>query len=292
MKYIIYCRKSIEAEDRQVLSLESQEKELVDIAERNNLNVVKVFHESMSAKSVGRPIFNQMMKMVLSGKADGILCWKLDRLARNFIDGGQIIDSLQRGIIKEIRTHESIHYPNETGFILAMQFGMANQYSRDLSTNVKRGNRAKLERGGWPNHAPYGYLNDRATKTVLVDNNSAHHIKRIFELYGSGGHHLREVAKILYEEGFRTHTGKMIRSGYVHRIIKNPFYYGMMLREGKLYEGKHQPIITKNLFDQAQDVLSGKLHPREQTLFFHLRGILKCSNLWCMLSASRKKGHH
>src|SRR3989344_667850 len=109
MKYIIYCRKSTETEDRQVLSLESQENELRRLADANNLNVAAVLKESMSAKSEGRPVFNKMLKLFASGKADGILCWKLDRLARNFIDGGKIIDHLQRSVIQEIRTYESTH---------------------------------------------------------------------------------------------------------------------------------------------------------------------------------------
>ena len=100
MKYIIYCRKSSDSEDRQVLSLDSQERELLSIVSKHGLTIVKTFKESMSAKSAGRPIFNKMMDMITSGTADAILCWKLDRLARNFIDGGLIMDSLQRSIIK------------------------------------------------------------------------------------------------------------------------------------------------------------------------------------------------
>ena len=96
MKYIAYYRKSTEAEDRQLLSLDSQEREALSLAEKHNLTITKTFKESMSAKSSGRPLFNEMMKMIQSGKADGIICWKLDRLARNFIDGGLIIDLLQR----------------------------------------------------------------------------------------------------------------------------------------------------------------------------------------------------
>jgi len=291
MNYIIYCRKSTDSEDRQILSLDSQEHELLAIAERHNLKITKVFKESMSAKSAGRPIFNQMMKLICSGKADAILCWKLDRLARNFIDGGLVMDSLQKGVIKEIRTYESVHLPNETSFILAMQFGMANQYSRDLSINVKRGNREKLARGEWPNHAPYGYVNDKVTKTILLDFKSAHYFRRAFELYATGKYHLRQVAEILYNDGLRTYSGKKVGPGYIHKILKNPFYYGMMLREGKLYEGKHPPIITKTLFDQVQNVMSGKFHSKEQKHFFHLRGLLKCADCGCMFTASKKKGH-
>src|SRR5262245_9732768 len=98
MRYIIYCRKSNDSEDRQLLSLDAKERELLDIANKHNLEVVKILRESMSAKSAGRPIFDEIIKMIDSGKADSILCWKLDRLARNFIDGGRIIDSLQRGV--------------------------------------------------------------------------------------------------------------------------------------------------------------------------------------------------
>lgn len=291
MRYILYCRKSTDTEDKQVLSLESQENELLEIARKQNLNVVKVLKESMSAKMVGRPVFNQMMKTIANGKADAILCWKLDRLARNMVDGGQVMDMLQNSFLKGIQTYESIHLPADNVLMLAVHFGMANQYSRDLSQNVKRGNRAKLERGEWPNRAPYGYTNDRITKQVVPDPELAHHVRRLFELYATGSYSLKQISSILYEEGMRTHTGKRLQAGNLHRIVVNPFHYGMMLRQGKYYEGKHQPLITKDLFDRAQDVLNGRLHPRPKTQFFHLRGFLKCANCECMITASKKKGH-
>src|SRR5882672_3661151 len=194
MNYIVYCRKSTDTEDKQVLSLESQERELIEIAEKQNLKVIKIFRESMSAKDVGRPVFNQMMKMIMSGKANGILCWKLDRLARNMIDGGLVMDLLQKSVIKEIRTYESIHLSSDNVLMLAVHFGMANQYSRDLSQNVKRGNRAKLERGEWPNHAPYGYINDKLNKTVIPDPKSFHYVRKMFELYAAGGYSLEQTA--------------------------------------------------------------------------------------------------
>ena len=207
MKYILYCRKSTDSEDKQVLSLDSQEKELLDIAGKSNLNVIKTFKESRTAKEAGRPIFNEVIQMITAGKADAILCWKLDRLARNFLDGGLIMDMLQKGVIKEIRTYEATHLPNESAFIMAMQFGMANQFSRDLSVNVKRGNRAKLEKGGWPNHAPFGYLNDKATASITIDHSRSKYVLRMFELYAAGIHGFTEIANILYDEGLRNTCG-------------------------------------------------------------------------------------
>ena len=291
MKYILYCRKSTDSEDRQVLSLDSQEHELLLIAEKASLNVVKVFKESRTAKEAGRPIFNEVVQMIQSGKADAILCWKLDRLARNFLDGGLLMDMLQKGVIKEIRTYESIHLPNETAFIMAMQFGMANQYSRDLSVNVKRGNRAKLEKGGWPNRPPFGYTNNTATKEIIIDEYRAKYVKRAFDLYATGGNSFKEISDTLFSEGLRTKSGHKVFRATFHRIINNPFYCGLMLSDGKYYSGTHQPLISKELFDMAQDVAQNRNRPRPKNHFFPLRGYLKCDTCGCSLTASLKKGH-
>ena len=103
-KYILYARKSSESEDRQMTSIESQIQELQRIAKENNLNVIEILTESRSAKAPGRPVFNSMMAKIHKGEADGILCWKLNRLARNPMDGGQISWGLQQGVIKHIMT--------------------------------------------------------------------------------------------------------------------------------------------------------------------------------------------
>src|SRR3989338_5906698 len=104
MRYVIYCRKSTESEDRQVLSIEAQERELFEIAQKNGLEVVNVFKESKSAKDVGRPVFAELLTYIRKGNADAILTWKIDRLARNLIDGGAIIDrSEERRVGKECR---------------------------------------------------------------------------------------------------------------------------------------------------------------------------------------------
>ena len=87
----IYARKSTESEDRQILSIDSQVKELRDYAGNQNLKIAHVLRESMTAKSPGRPIFNEIMRLIQEGKIDGLLCWKLDRLARNPVDGGALI---------------------------------------------------------------------------------------------------------------------------------------------------------------------------------------------------------
>src|ERR1035438_9372151 len=153
-KFFIYCRKSTEDDDRQMLSIVAQLSELGAITENEQLSIVHTFTESKSAKEPGREIFNEMLRRIERGEANAILTWKLDRLARNFDDGGKIIGMLQRGVIQEIRTFEKMYRPSDNVLTIAVEVGMANQYVRDLSVNIQRGDRKKLRQGVFPGKAP------------------------------------------------------------------------------------------------------------------------------------------
>jgi len=292
MKYILYCRKSSESEDRQVLSLESQESELKKLAESQKLEIVHTFKESMSAKAPGRPLFSEVLDLINKGKAQGVLCWKLDRLARNPVDGGSISWMLQQNILQSIKTIDRDYLPQDNVLMMAVELGMANQYIRDLSANVKRGNRTKIERGDWPNKAPFGYLNDRATKTVVIDPARAQYVVRTFDLYLTGSYSFNEISQLLYNEGLRTASGKKVLKSYIQRILNGIFYTGIMEKHGKYYRGNHEPLISKETFERAQNLLTERTRPRSQKLFFPLRGFLKCNNCGCALTSSIKKGHH
>lgn len=291
MRYIIYCRKSTDTEDKQILSLESQEAELLRLAETQNFEIIKTFKESMSAKSPGRPILNQMMTMILAGEADAILCWKIDRLTRNPVDGGQIQWLLQNGNIKCITTFEKNYFPNDNVLIMSIEQAMANQYIRELSANVKRGNRAKMARGEWPNQAPFGYKNDKATKLVVVDKKKEKYVRRAYELYATGGYSVSEVADMLYNEGLRTDSGRKVYPSQIHRILTKKFYIGVMERDGVLYKAKHPAIVTQKLYQQVQDVFENRLHPKPKKHFYSARGFLSCGSCDCAITADTKKGH-
>ena len=154
-KYYIYARKSTEDEDRQILSLDSQEKELLQVAEHLGLKVIKTYKESKSAKAPDkRPLFAEMIARIKCGEAQGVLCWKLDRLARNPDEAGKIIGMMQRQEILHIRSHEKDYYPEDNQLLSYVEFGIANQYIIDLSKNVKRGLKAKIEQGWYPVYAP------------------------------------------------------------------------------------------------------------------------------------------
>ena len=186
MKYFIYCRKSSEDDDRQILSIDAQLSELTAIARANGLIIAETFSESKSAKEPGRPVFNSMMARVERGEASGILTWKLDRLARNFDDGGKIIGMLQRGVIQEIRAFEKTYLPSDNVLMIAVELGMANQYIRDLSVNIRRGIREKVRRGIHSGRAPLGYVNDPRTRTIEPDPVMFPKVKQLLESFSTG----------------------------------------------------------------------------------------------------------
>ncbi len=291
MKYILYARKSSEEKGRQLLSLPSQVSTMKKLADTLGLNIVKVFAESKSAKEPGnRPMFAEMIRMLEEGEADGIVCWKPDRLSRNPIDSGNIQWLSQQGVIKDIQTSDRRYLPDDNALLFSIESSMANQYIRDLSKNVKRGMKTKLEKGGYPNYAKIGYINDRLNKTILVDTERAPFIKRAFELYATGSYSLKKISDLLFQEGFRSRSGYKYRKGRIQKILKDPFYHGIMYVHGIYYSGNHKTLISKELFEKTQDIFTGKNKSRYKKHFFPLRGFMNCHSCGCLMTAMEKKG--
>ncbi len=292
MKYIAYCRKSTESEDRQVLSIESQANEMYKSAERNNVVLDKIFTESMSAKAPGRPVFKEVMAYIEKNGPCILYVWKLDRLARNAFEAGQISWFMDRKLIIEIRTFEKV-YKNisDDKFFMSLDFGIAKKYVDDLSTNVKRGIRTKIEKGGWPSKAPFGYVNDRGNKVIFPDLVMAPLITEMFNLYSSGGCSIKDLVNIMYEKGLRTLKGYKASKSVLHRTLTNPVYCGFIRKDNKLFVGNHVAIISKDIFDNVQDIINGKNKSRKQVYSFPHRGYMRCHVCGCALTGSLKKGH-
>ena len=251
MECFIYARKSSESEDRQILSVEAQIKELNAVALNQGLKIVEVFSEAKSAKAPGRPVFNKMMKSVFENGGVNILCWKLDRLARNPVDGGSLIWAVEQKKMRRIITpHREFQNSGDDKFWMQLEFGIAKKYVDDLSDNVKRGIRAKLDKGILPGKSPLGYLNNKENKTIVKDPNRFYLVRKIWEIVLSGDYNIQELLKTANEDwGLTTPQCKFIggkpltRSG-LYRLLSNPFYYGAIKRKGEIYPGNHEPMIT------------------------------------------------
>ena len=262
-KYFIYCRKSSEDEDRQIRSIEAQLAELNIIAEQNGMTIVEIFTESKSAKEAGRERFNEMIHRIERGDANGILSWKLDRLARNFDDGGKIIGMLQRGVIQEIRTFEKSYLPSDNVLTIAVELGMANQYVRDLSVYIQNGIRDKIRRGIFCGKAPLGYYNEPLLRTIEPHPQQFKKMKRILEHFATGQCSLTAIRNKMATQGLvGARSGKPLPLSSIDNLLRNPFYYGVFLHKGELHQGTHVPMITKKTFDEIQSALVAVGRPR------------------------------
>ena len=291
-KFFIYARKSTDSEDRQVRSIHDQIAELRELAKKENLEIVDLLVEKQTAKVPGRPMFAEMLKRLEAGEALGILAWHPDRLARNSIDGGQIIYLVDTGIIQELKFPTFWFDPTPQGkFMLSIAFGQSKYYVDNLSENIKRGHRQKLKNGLWPQMAPLGYLNNKATKMVYVNENKAPLLKKAFELYATGKYSLKELRKIISDFGLVGTKGKTLSVSNFQYLLQNPFYHGLIRYNGEYFEGKHEPIISKKLFDQVQEVMKqkSKLKQKDDKMkYFLYRGFFHCAECGFTITADRK----
>ena len=195
MKYIAYCRKSTDEKEKQILSIDQQIYELKQFAQRENLEIVEFLTEAQTAKVPGRKVFADLIRKIEQGEADGIVSWNPDRLARNSIDGGKIIYLLDEGKLKDLKfpTHWFDNTP-QGKFMLNIAFGQSKYYVDNLSQNVKRGLHFKAMQGEWPGFAPFGYVNDRNTRSLKVVPEQAKLVKTVFNKFANCEFDCSEVA--------------------------------------------------------------------------------------------------
>jgi len=295
MKYFVYCRKSSEDKHRQVLSIQSQQRE----AERAfgnvpTVEIVGTFEEERSAMKPGRPIFASMIERIRRGEAQGIVAWAPDRLARNSIDGGEIIYLLDQGIIRDLKFVTYTFENNSQGkFMLQIMFGQSKYYSDALSENVRRGLRTKLENGWWPTIAPIGYLNRKEGDPIVSDPQRFPVVKEMLEMVLSGAFGVEAIRNWANARGLRTPLrrylgGKSLSLSAMYRLFYNPFYAGMMDWQGTWYQGKHEPMITIAQFHQIQEILRRPGRPQPKTKFFAYTGLMTCGACGLMITAEHR----
>ncbi|OGN03355.1 MAG: hypothetical protein A2651_02640 [Candidatus Yanofskybacteria bacterium RIFCSPHIGHO2_01_FULL_42_12] len=297
VRYCLYARKSTEQDEKQALSIDSQVKEMLAIAERDGLEVIDIRREAHSAKDSGqRPVFKELLEDIRRKRFNGILTWAPDRLSRNAGDLGSLVDLMDQKSLIEIRTYgQHFHNSPNEKFLLMILCSQAKLENDNKSINVKRGLRTRVEMGLWPSVAPTGYLNEKRVDRkgyVLIDTERAPVIKQMFEKVAYEKWSGRKIYHWLkFELNFKTAAGnKNISLGNIYTILQNTFYYGNFeypRNSGNWYTGKHEPIISKELFDMAQEQVKSQF-VRSETKEFAFTRLMTCGLCGSGITADEK----
>ncbi len=292
-KAVLYARVSSKEQEREGYSIPSQKKLLHSYAQKYGYEVVREFIDVETAKQSGRTQFNNMVVFLEENpEVRIILCEKTDRLYRNFKDY-VTIDELDVTLIfvkegsllnRHSRSHEK--------FIHGIKVLMAKNYIDNLSEETRKGLLEKAEEGEFPAYAPLGYLHDKINKTIQLDKERAPIISEMFELYAIGKYSIRRLQRYVTEQGLLSRKGNVVARSSIAEMLKNPFYYGDFIWNGKQYHGKHPPIIDKVLFDRVQAVIRNKNRTRASVRDFAYTGLLRCAECGCSITAEIKKDRY
>lgn len=300
LEYCLYARKSSESDERQAMSIDSQIKEIMALAERDGIYVKEVRQESHSAKESGtRPVFMQMIQDLRSGKFNGILTWSPDRCSRNAGDLGSLVDLMDQGKLLQIRTYGQVfsNTPNDK-FLLMILCSQAKLENDNKGINVKRGIRTKCEMGWRPGMPPIGYYNRSfaGVKDIVVDPDRGHIVTEMFKRVAEEGQSGRTLKKWL-DTCLTTRAGKKVTLSQIYLMLKNPFYYGEFeypTGKGIWYKGSHQPLVSKDIFDQVQKQLIAPKKAKWGSKSFIFKDLFKCASCGSLVIGEdryRKRKH-
>ncbi len=296
---VLYCRVSSKEQEETGYSLPSQEKLLSEYAHRKECTVKKIFSVAESASgSKQRKVFTEMMDYITKHDIKNLIVEKVDRLTRNLkeaVVANDWLDEDKERKIHFVKQNLILHQyaKSDEKFRWDIEIVLAKKFIANLSEEVKKGQAEKLAQGWLPTKPPLGYktIGDKGHKTHIVDLDMSGYIKKAFELYASGNYSMEAVRQALITQGFRTRAGKKPAKSIIENILNEPFYYGAMMWKDILYiEGKHEPIITKELFDKTQSVRRGNLAPTYSKHNYQFKKMMKCGECKGTITAEIQKG--
>ena len=283
-KCLIYSRVSSDEQRQKGYSLDFQYKEEVQYCKAKNLEVVKHFTESHTAKVPGRPEFNKMIAYAKRHKIRHLIFLKNDRASRNPVDSATLSFMAEHQgfnihLIQDNMVLSEFSRPQDF-LIFEINNGFSNLYSRNLSLEVSSKMREKAEQGYYPSHAMVGYRTERIKKRsyLIVDETKAPFIRDVFNLYATGNYSYMSLAAEMRKRGFM--ISKCVKCGKsnIEDILNNPVYMGEFIWNGKRYIGKHEPIISPELYYLCQKIIKEKTSTcRDNKLNFLFTGLIKCA---------------
>tara|TARA_R110002072_G_scaffold302796_1_gene488821 strand:+ start:10009 stop:11646 length:1638 start_codon:yes stop_codon:yes gene_type:complete len=271
-------------------SLSEQERSIIEYATKNRLNIIKWFQETQTAAKKGRPKFTDMMNLLKDGKSQGVIMHKIDRSARNLHDWAAVWDLIDNGIHVHF-AHESLDMTERGGRLSAdIQAVMASDYVRNLRQETIKGIQGRLNQGLYPFCAPIGYLNTGKGKVKIKDPKKYGLVLELFTLYASGEYNAKTLSKMMYKKGLRNFKGNLVNKNSLLRLLKNPFYIGLMEVNGKLFSGIHEAIVPKNIFHRVQEILTGRIQHTGVIHDYTFRKRIKCKLCDYFMSGEKQKG--
>lgn len=291
--YYAYIRVSTVKQGEKGSSLQEQRDSIERFAARSGFKITQWFEERETAAKRGRSEFLRMMSALEKGKATGVILHKIDRGARNLWDWARIQDLVERGVDVHF-AHESVDLKSRGGRLSAdIQAVVAADYIRNLRDEVTKGIVGRLKQGFCPWGAPVGYLNRGKATAKAIDPNKGPLVAMAFELYATGSYTIETLRKELWNRGLRSRKERTLGRSQVGAMLRNPFYIGLIKHRstGQVYQGVHQPLISKALFDRVQDVIEGRGTAKIVQHEFLYRRLVRCSVCHKALTGERQRGH-
>jgi DNA invertase Pin-like site-specific DNA recombinase len=291
--YIGYIRVSTVKQGTKGVSLQEQRDAILRYAERNQFPITIWLEEMETAAKRGRPVFNQALKILRTGKAQGIILHKLDRGARNLRDWAAIGELSDQGV--EIHfVNESLDLQSRGGRLSAdIQAVVAADFIRNLREETRKGFYGRLKQGLYPLRAPLGYVDQGKGNAKTIDPVMGPLVRKAFELYATARYSFETLGAELHRLGLRNRNGGLVTRNGLSTLLNNPFYIGIIQiqKTSETFIGIHEPIIGKILFDRVQGVLTGKINTRSKRHNFEFRRMLSCTNCKYSLIGERQKGN-
>lgn len=284
--YIRVSRK----EQEQGASLSEQKRILTEYAKTNNLKIIHFYEETKTAAKRGRPFFTEMMTNLKQGKASGVIIHKIDRSARNLHDWASIGDLIDNNI-QVYFAHESLNLNERGGRLSAdIQAVMASDYVRNLRQEIVKGIQGRLLQGLYPWKAPLGYEDNGTGKLKTIHPQQGKLIQELFKLYASKEYNIITLSKKMESLGLTNSKGNRVCKNGITRILNNPFYIGIIKVNNETYEGKHEPLISPELFKKVKLILKYRQKNKGIKHHYLFRKMLQCKECEYFMPGERQKG--